>query len=78
MTFFNFSPKTGGQGETPQVADNFWIYWAVTAPITIVVVIAWLLWQVAVSRKARQLHPLLDELPLDKSERDLELNRMSL
>ncbi|ROW12316.1 hypothetical protein VMCG_00461 [Cytospora schulzeri] len=38
MTFFNF------QNEGPTVAPTFWIYWAVTIPISFMVVIIWWIW----------------------------------
>ncbi|ROV98223.1 hypothetical protein VSDG_04474 [Cytospora chrysosperma] len=47
MTFFNFQngafyglPMEGG----PTVAPTFWIYWAVTIPISFMVVIIWWIW----------------------------------
>ncbi|KAF4626992.1 hypothetical protein G7Y89_g11165 [Cudoniella acicularis] len=39
MTFFNFQ----GDG-SPSVSKQFWIYWAVTIPITTIIVIGWWLW----------------------------------
>jgi len=39
-TFFNF-----GENEW-MASDRLWIYWAITVPATIVVVIAWYLWLV--------------------------------
>ena len=54
MTFFNFIPGSEDQGDKLEISNKFWIYWAVTAPITIILLVAWLLWQLAASRKAKQ------------------------
>lgn len=40
MTFFNFQDP--GQD---QVSDSFWIYWAVTIPVTILIVGVWWVWE---------------------------------
>lgn len=39
MSMFEW-PQTPGQ----TVSDHFWIYWAVTLPVTLVVVVIWLAW----------------------------------
>ncbi|EOO04092.1 hypothetical protein UCRPA7_353 [Phaeoacremonium minimum UCRPA7] len=40
MTFFNFSPDPG----QPIVASSIWVYFAITVPITIVIVVIWRVW----------------------------------
>lgn len=39
MTFFNF------QGEASSVSSSFWIYWAVTIPLTVLCVFMWYMWE---------------------------------
>jgi hypothetical protein len=45
MSFFNFSPGDEVQPQKWTVSDEIWIYWAVTIPLTVVMVISWLMWQ---------------------------------
>lgn len=40
MTFFNFQ-----NGEGPSVSEQFWIYWAVTIPVTVIIVGVWYVWE---------------------------------
>lgn len=72
MTFFNFTPDIVGQSGQPRVSDRFWIYWAVTTPITVVVLIAWFVWQLAAARRARQDNVVAVEVPLQRPQLDLE------
>ena len=32
------------QGETVVATPNFWVYWAITAPVTMVVMLCWRVW----------------------------------
>ncbi|RDW82808.1 hypothetical protein BP6252_03920 [Coleophoma cylindrospora] len=43
--FFNFAPAENGV-----VSSKFWIYWAVTVPVTLVTFATWYRWQVALGR----------------------------
>ena len=45
MTFFNFSPGDEAHSQTWIVSERFWIYWAVSIPLTVVVITSWLMWQ---------------------------------
>jgi hypothetical protein len=54
MTFFNF------QNSGPTVSGQFWIYWAVTIPVTMIIVGIWYIWEK--KREARY----------DKEDSDLE------
>lgn len=45
MTFFDFRPD-----DNASVANSLWIYFAVSVPLTLVIMIAWLLF----TRKTRQ------------------------
>lgn len=46
MNFFNFNPNSdpnnGRSGWV--VADTFWLYWAITVPLTIATLLLWALW----------------------------------
>lgn len=44
-SFFDFSPATKTQQESWVVSEKFWVYWAVSLPVTIATVASWLLWQ---------------------------------
>lgn len=39
-SFFNYSPETGVWA----ISDKFWVYWAVSAPLTALSFIMWFLW----------------------------------
>ncbi|MCJ1371249.1 hypothetical protein MMC20_002464 [Loxospora ochrophaea] len=41
MPFFQVQ---NGQGQSGLVANQFWIYWAVTVPLTFVVLLVWIIW----------------------------------
>jgi hypothetical protein len=43
MTFFNF--QNGGDGGGPIVAPTLWIYFAITIPLTLVIVLVWWVWE---------------------------------
>lgn len=55
MTFFNFQESSGHY-----VSSQFWIYWAVTIPITVIITGIWYIWE-----KRR-------EAKYDKEDEDLE------
>ncbi|KAJ9161560.1 Magnesium transport protein CorA [Coniochaeta hoffmannii] len=48
MTFFNFQKDGGGNGNNnndgPVVAPTLWIYFAITIPLTLIIVISWRVW----------------------------------
>ncbi|KAK2070167.1 hypothetical protein P8C59_004686 [Phyllachora maydis] len=61
MTFFNFqdasaSGDTGGGGGNPAVSPFLWVYFAITIPITLVVVIFWRWWD----KRRESLHAAED------------------
>lgn len=41
MTMFDWSPDTGA---TPRMSSYMWLYWAVTIPLTLLVMVLWLFW----------------------------------
>jgi cytochrome c-type biogenesis protein CcmH/NrfF len=52
MTFFNWQPANlNGQSH---VSPFFWIYWAVSLPLTVLVVGSFLLWERSESRKSEE------------------------
>lgn len=42
MSFFHYVPPVGDRTEQWAVSPKFWIYWAVTVPVTIMTVAIWL------------------------------------
>lgn len=45
MSFFHFTPSADGGLEQWTVSPEFWMYWAVTIPVTVLTVGMWLLLQ---------------------------------
>ncbi len=66
MTFFNF------QNEGPEVSSQFWIYWAVTVPVTIVIVGIWYIWE-----KRRDARYDKEDEDLERGSEDMEKNIMA-
>ncbi|OAP63539.1 hypothetical protein AYL99_02766 [Fonsecaea erecta] len=44
MSMFNWLPSEGGGGGPPRVSANFYIYWCITVPLTLLVMAGWYLW----------------------------------
>jgi hypothetical protein len=44
MTFFNFSPSSHSGAQGYSVSKWFWLYVAITIPLTSIVFLAWRLW----------------------------------
>jgi len=44
-SFFNFSPGSRTEPQHWTVSEKFWIYWAVTIPLTITTSLFWYYWQ---------------------------------
>lgn len=61
MTFFNF------QDENATVSEKFWIYWAVTVPITAIIVAVWYIWE-----KKREARYAREDLDLEKGSEAME------
>ena len=61
MTFFNF------QNSGPSVSDQFWIYWAVTIPVTAIIVGIWYVWE-----KRREAKYNKEDTDLEKGSEDME------
>ncbi|KAL8701982.1 MAG: hypothetical protein Q9201_004628 [Fulgogasparrea decipioides] len=45
MSFFNFSPGSMAHEGDWMVSEKFWLYWAISVPLTIITIASWLLWQ---------------------------------
>jgi hypothetical protein len=42
---FNWLPSAAGSGETVDVVNKkFWIYWAISAPLTAATIVGWAIW----------------------------------
>jgi protein-S-isoprenylcysteine O-methyltransferase Ste14 len=66
MTFFNF------QNSGPAVSPNFWIYWVVTIPVTVAIVIFWYVWE-----KRREAMYDKEDADLEKGSEDMEKDIMA-
>jgi hypothetical protein len=66
MTFFNF------QNDGPEVSSRFWMYWAVTVPVTIVIVGIWYVWE-----KRRDARYDKEDEDLERGSEDMEKNIMA-
>lgn len=66
MTFFNFQQP--GQA----VSNQFWIYWAVTIPTTIMIVAMWYVWE-----KKRERRYNSEDQDLEKGSEDMEKEIMA-
>jgi hypothetical protein len=62
MTFFNFQNSDG-----PSLSKEFWIYWAFTIPITVVIVAIWYVWE-----KRREAKYNKEDTDLEKGSEDME------
>jgi cytochrome c-type biogenesis protein CcmH/NrfF len=52
------------------VSPDFWLYWAVTIPVTLLIVGLWLFWE----RRRRRMYEIEDrdlELSVEEMERDI-------
>ncbi|TVY52619.1 hypothetical protein LSUE1_G009321, partial [Lachnellula suecica] len=67
MTFFNFQ-----NDGSPAVNERFWIYWAITIPLTAVIVAAWYVWE-----KRRERKYDLEDQDLEKGSEDMEKEIMA-
>jgi hypothetical protein len=62
MTFFNFQ-----NSGAPSVSEQFWIYWAVTIPVTMIIVGVWYVWE-----KKREARYNKEDTDLEKGSEDME------
>jgi hypothetical protein len=69
MTFFNFQ---NGGGDGPIVAPTLWIYFAITIPLTLVIVLVWWVWE-----KNREKVYAKDDDDLEKGIDRMEAQIMS-
>lgn len=67
MTFFNF------QNPGPVVSSNFWIYWAITVPLTMAIVGFWYVWE-----KRREAIYDKEDVDLEKGSEDMERQIMAM
>jgi hypothetical protein len=44
-SFFDYSPATQSERESWTISNDFWIYWAFAAPLTIATITSWFIWQ---------------------------------
>lgn len=53
MNFFDFNAGSS-QFNKMAVSSDFWIFWAISVPITILTVLTWYVWQKQQSEKGAQ------------------------
>ncbi|TVY52504.1 hypothetical protein LCER1_G006989, partial [Lachnellula cervina] len=51
-SFFNFSPATSTEPQHWRVSEQFWVYWAVALPLTLVTVASLVFWQRVYTKEA--------------------------
>lgn len=68
MTFFNFQNDGG-----TLVSSKFWIYWAFTLPITVVITAIWYMWE-----KRREAKYDREDHDLERGSEDMEKNIMAM
>lgn len=74
-----FINKSTTGGYNIDVSPHFWIYWAVVGPLTIVLLIAWILWinrRQLLTRREPRVHGSIDaadEKPQSRSEKTLQV-----
>ena len=66
MTFFNF------QNQGAAVDNRFWIYWAITIPVTVFIVGIWYVWE-----KKRERRYENEDQDLEKGSEDMEKEIMA-
>jgi hypothetical protein len=67
MTFFNFQG-----GDSPAVAPSFWVYWAITLPITMGIVAFWYVYE-----KRREAIYAKEDADLERGSEDMEKDIMA-
>lgn len=87
MTFFNFQNSGGGgsgsssdnstssassSSNPPAVSNQFWIYWVVTIPLTIVIVLTWYIWE-----RRREKRYAEEDTALEKGVESMEIQIQS-
>lgn len=54
MGIFNWQTDTSSEGESGVVSYDFWVYWALTVPLTILILVLWRAWWVGQDRYFRK------------------------
>ena len=44
MSMFNWQASTLSDDDGPVVVPQFWIYWAISVPVTVLILLAWRIW----------------------------------
>lgn len=79
MSFFNYNPPNNNGSADWMMSDKFWIYWAITIPVTIFTVMLWAMLDETVEmykqsiRKAKvALQNMWNELPRFNKREDVK------
>jgi hypothetical protein len=87
MTFFNFQNSEGGgsgsssdnstssassSSNPPVISNQFWIYWVVTIPLTIIIVLTWYIWE-----RRREKRYAEEDTALEKGVESMEIQIQS-
>ena len=70
MSFFNYNPPSNNDSADWMMSDKFWIYWAITIPVTIFTVMLWAmldetveLYKRSIKKVKFALEDMWDDLP---------------
>jgi hypothetical protein len=76
MSFFNYNPPNNNSAEW-MMSDKFWIYWAITIPVTIFTVMLWAMldetvemYKKSIKKVKFALQDMWDDLPRFKRRQD--------
>lgn len=64
MSMFNWQGSSGSDTNDSMVVSTFWIYWAVSVPLTLVVLVGWRVWWYHQAKFYKRRYPQVDESEL--------------
>ena len=56
-SFFDYQPGHDDSKEEFTMSSKFWLYWVLAAPLSIVMVLAWLLWEKQIVKRHTRISP---------------------
>jgi hypothetical protein len=66
------STSSDSSSSTPAVSHQFWIYWAFTIPLTVVIVLTWYIWE-----RRREKRYAEEDSELEKGVESMEIQIQS-
>lgn len=64
----NSTSSDSSGSDPPVVSNQFWIYWAVTIPLTIVIVLCWYIWE-----QRREKRYVEEDTAIEKGVESMEI-----